>query len=320
MSVFKMNNLVRSCLICSTFRLRNYKNRISTIPLVNFLPKRYESKIQGTSDQADVNLSEDFDFEAESPYSNIDFEAVSGGDAEKLKTLKILQLEVDLLRQQGEKVPARLSTERWKDLLSLSPSERPRYLQHLWLIDVKSRHAKEKARQKSESYLEFKANKNLAPPKSYATNSPLVYNLTETCLFHRIYDSTMIRFLNYKLLQAEWFGPKLIVDCSYEPFMNLRNTSNCVKQMVLMWSENRDHCNPYDLIFSNVNPKGVLWQKFTLRVPKINDDVSPVHFTTDHYLNLFPKERLVYLTPHCPETLEEFDPDDIYIIGNSLQF
>lgn len=41
----------------------------------------------------------------------------------------------------------------------------------------------------------------------------------------------------------------------------------------------------------------------------------PLNIHEDSYLNHFPKEKLVYLTPHCRNDLEEFNHDDIYIIG-----
>ena len=33
------------------------------------------------------------------------------------------------------------------------------------------------------------------------------------------------------------------------------------------------------------------------------------------YLDLFPKEDLVYLTPNAPDFMTEYDPHKIYIIG-----
>lgn len=41
----------------------------------------------------------------------------------------------------------------------------------------------------------------------------------------------------------------------------------------------------------------------------------PLNVHTNSYLDLFPKEQLVYLTPHCREELRTYDHDAIYIIG-----
>lgn len=321
MSVFRMNNaILRSCAMYSAIHLRNCKNSTGIFPApVYFLQKCYQtSSTRDVSNLIDINLNEDFDFESESPYSNFDFESISDGDAEKLRAFKVLQLEVDLMRQQGEKVPIHLNGKRWKDLLN-TPSEcRPKYLQNLWMIEMKVKHEKEEAKKRYEVYLELKAKKKEAGPKRATTSSPIEYSLTGTSLFHRVYETTIHRFYHYKLLQAEWFGPKVIVDCSYESYMNPRNLNYCVKQMIAMWTENRENYNPYDIVFCNVDKEGTLWHKFFQRMSAIDDIDCPVHFTNKHYLDIFPRNKLVYLTPDSLETLHEFNPDDIYIIGKGL--
>ena len=37
--------------------------------------------------------------------------------------------------------------------------------------------------------------------------------------------------------------------------------------------------------------------------------------STSSYLDLFPREKIVYLTPHCNQVLEGYDPDSVYIVG-----
>lgn len=41
----------------------------------------------------------------------------------------------------------------------------------------------------------------------------------------------------------------------------------------------------------------------------------PFNIHTSSYLDLFPKEKLIYLTPHCREEMLEYDHNAIYIIG-----
>jgi ribonuclease P protein 1 len=50
-------------------------------------------------------------------------------------------------------------------------------------------------------------------------------------------------------------------------------------------------------------------------IPTLYDSDFPINITEKSYLDLFPKENIVYLTPHCREELREFDHDAIYIIG-----
>lgn len=50
-------------------------------------------------------------------------------------------------------------------------------------------------------------------------------------------------------------------------------------------------------------------------IPTMYDPNFVMNIHAESYLDMFPKERLVYLTPHCREVLREYDHDDIYIIG-----
>lgn len=317
--MFRMNSIVRQfCTMCSAACLRNGPTYSIASPFAAYNhAKRFKSFSAGdtpkSSDSIDIT-DDSFDYESESPYSNVDFVALSEGDAEKLKALRVLELEIDLLRQQGEQVPSCLSAKRWKDLLTFdNASQRHKYLHHLWVVEMKHKHRREKSATKAQQYQEYRA--QLTDPIAKTTASPLVYRLGETTIFHRLRDSTMNQFFNYQLLMAEWFGPKILVDCSYDQFMQLKNVQSCVKQMLIMWSDNRETTNPYDLIYCNVDPEGSLWQKFIERMPALNDADSPVHFTRRHYLEMFPREKLVYLTPHCSEVLHQYSHDDIYIIG-----
>lgn len=41
----------------------------------------------------------------------------------------------------------------------------------------------------------------------------------------------------------------------------------------------------------------------------------PLHLHEKSYFEVFNKDQLVYLTPHCREELVDYDHDAIYIIG-----
>lgn len=41
----------------------------------------------------------------------------------------------------------------------------------------------------------------------------------------------------------------------------------------------------------------------------------PMNIHSQSYLDIFDKEQLVYLTPHCREEMDNYDHDAIYIVG-----
>lgn len=111
------------------------------------------------------------------------------------------------------------------------------------------------------------------------------------------------------------FSPKLVLDCSYDEHMTKRECINAAKQLMLCFAENRYHDQPFDLHFCNANMKGNTMNYLHKHIPTMLDPHFPMNVHTDSYLDRFPKEQLVYLTPHCRDDLEEYNPDHIYIIG-----
>lgn len=55
--------------------------------------------------------------------------------------------------------------------------------------------------------------------------------------------------------------------------------------------------------------------KLLQSVPCLYDPEYPFEFTSKSYLDLYPRDKLVYLTPHCRNELTTINIDDIYIIG-----
>lgn len=73
--------------------------------------------------------------------------------------------------------------------------------------------------------------------------------------------------------------------------------------------------DPFDLHLCNANKEGVLMKHLYKLMPTIYEPSFPLNIHEDSYLKIFPKEQLLYLTPHCREEMTEYDPDLVYIIG-----
>lgn len=111
------------------------------------------------------------------------------------------------------------------------------------------------------------------------------------------------------------FAPKLVLDCSYDEHMNKRECINAAKQLMFCFAENRYHDQPFDLHFCNANLAGHTMTYLQRHIPTMLEAAFPLNVHTDSYLEHFPKEQLVYLTPHCKNDLTEYNPDHVYIIG-----
>lgn len=111
------------------------------------------------------------------------------------------------------------------------------------------------------------------------------------------------------------YGQPVVIDCSYEEHMVSREILNAAKQMTFVFGDNRLHKEPFNLHLCNVSKLGPFMKQFKKNIPSLVEPWFPLNIHKESYLELFPKDKLVYLTPHCKEELTHFDHDAVYIIG-----
>lgn len=233
---------------------------------------------------------------------------------ERDKLLKVLQLEVDIAHQEGRRVPAleSIADENWAHILTLpSKSARYKYYGYLWQVEAKKQ-AKE--RKKEERTVHVQERKE-EMRKEREENQHIIYGLGHTALFLRIYDSTINNFQNNRLIRAMQFSPKIVLDCSYDRHMTRREALNAAKQLMLCFADNRAHDDPFDLHYCNVNLDSICTKALNRYIPTMFNTEFPMNVHEKCFTELFPKENLVYLTPHCRTDLEVYNPDNVYIVG-----
>lgn len=116
-------------------------------------------------------------------------------DPDQERKLKILQLEVDVLRQEGRKVPSALKPDQWEHLLSLqSKSARSKYYMFLWSVQMKRENEKLRRAKKREDGAEAREERK----RERDETKHIVYSLSGISYFLRIYESTMNHWHNNK--------------------------------------------------------------------------------------------------------------------------
>lgn len=126
-------------------------------------------------------------------------------------------------------------------------------------------------------------------------------------------------FFRLHLCRALWQvvldRPKLIFDCGYSHQMTSRENCETAKQLTRCFGLNRSHRTPFVLHFCNMNLKGWLWQRLLNSIPTLTERRLPVSINQEDYMDLFPKEKIVVLTPDSPNVLKEYDPYAHYVIS-----
>ncbi|NP_001106356.1 tRNA methyltransferase 10A L homeolog isoform X1 [Xenopus laevis] len=105
---------------------------------------------------------------------------------------------------------------------------------------------------------------------------------------------------------------RLVIDCSFDELMALRDVKKLNKQIRRCYAENRRAIHPVQLYLtsyggqlkSNMDEYDKGWINW-----------KDIHIKPEHYKDLMKKEDLVYLTSDSPEVLSELDETKAYIIG-----
>ncbi|KAI4460464.1 trna (guanine-9-) methyltransferase [Holotrichia oblita] len=235
---------------------------------------------------------------------------IMGANPDVEKKLKVLLLELEVLRQDGHNIPSNsfMRKQYWEELLRLGTrTGRKKYLMFLFKLEKKKENIQAK---KEERRLERENQ-----PKPVNEDGHLVYNLTHNNILLRIYDTTMNHFYNHRLIQAAMFGQPLVIDCGFDKEMTQRENVNCAKQLMFLFSENRNHDDPYDLHFCNLNEDNLLEKPLHKQITTMYEPSFPLNIHRKSYIDVFPKDKLIYLTPDCREEMLEYDHDAVYIIG-----
>ena len=228
---------------------------------------------------------------------------------QRRRQLHLIMLEDSEMHISGRPVPDSVSADDWSELLRLgSYSARRKYLGYLFKREKSRQGDVSKRKQRAEERRERMAQ---PPPQT----GHIRYGLGHNSIFHRITDTTIKSWQEQRLLTAMQFGQPLVLDLSFEKHMTRRENKNTAQQLIMLFSENRSSPDPFDLHLCNANPHGEIMEFLRKMIPSVEEPVFPLHLHQQNYLDLYPREKLVYLTPHCRTELHQFDHDAVYIVG-----
>ncbi|PRD26461.1 UNVERIFIED_CONTAM: trmt10c [Trichonephila clavipes] len=216
--------------------------------------------------------------------------------------------EIEFAISNKKRIPEYITADQIQALCNLeSRTQRFEYLKFLFKKEMcKIADAEKKEKKKKERKL------RLLEMLNNSENSHIDYGLGRNSLLLSVRTHSTKKFYQKKLANAILFGEKIVLDLGYESYMTEKEKKACVSQLKLIYSVNRKSRDPYDLYFCNAMLSSNYIQYLKKCMPKFSD--SLISLTDKSYMDLFPKEKLVYLSPHAKETLKEYDHNAIYII------
>lgn len=197
-----------------------------------------------------------------------------------------------------------------RDILECkTPSSRSSYLTYLFKkeqIKLKSKEKKLKEKiARERRYMEMLENDK--------KNNHIQYGLGRNTLILRTLRRSVMRYYEKRLANAALFGQKIVIDLGYDKLMSKKEKKACVSQIRLLYSCNRLSHDPYDLYICNATSENRCVEYLRYEMPNVDESFATL--TGQSYLDLFPKDNLVYLSPHASEVLTTYDPKAVYIIG-----
>ncbi|XP_025108713.1 tRNA methyltransferase 10 homolog C-like [Pomacea canaliculata] len=233
---------------------------------------------------------------------------------EDAKKLKIIKLEFEVLGHMNGMVPQTMTDAQW--LVAFEKASRHQRLQYYKFLKKKENYVKKEKEKRQQRLHQQRQQQQQEEDKKndVIPESPQLFSKNSIFMFLR--DTTVDKAGNYRLANAMMYGTPLIFDMDYEQFMRDQDCSNLVDQLLMVHGKNRDSMDPFHLIFTSLNPKGKVFPMMEKRLLQGQHFLATV--TDRSYLDLFPSEKLVYLSPHAPNALKEVSSDDIYIVGGFI--
>ncbi|NWH90649.1 TM10C methyltransferase, partial [Aegithalos caudatus] len=226
-------------------------------------------------------------------------------EPKELSGLAAARETLEMWRLAGKAVPENISEEQLKTFMECpSKSAKKKYLRYLHVKELHKKSEKRKMAEKRERRLEA---------QDQASNTDETKKSSFICLW----SSTMDKAYNWRAAQSMIFGQPLVFDMSYEKEMTLREVTNTVRQIVMSESCNRRSVDPFHIHFCNFKDDSLYHREFIKQYREAWGKLL-ITVTDQCYTEIFPKEKLIYLTADSPKVMKTFDHDKIYIVGSMV--
>ncbi|KAK4876395.1 hypothetical protein RN001_012817 [Aquatica leii] len=152
-----------------------------------------------------------------------------------------------------------------------------------WQVIKKEKRAREKLRTKNKKVVAKLLNIDLGPNRKQLKNAKMVNSACKI---------------------------GVVIDLSFDELMIDKDMGKVIKQILRVYTENRRATAPMQLHLTSFNGRNK--EEMSKHNGYENWDM---HFHANDYLDVFPKEKLVYLSSESDNVIKELEQDKIYIIG-----
>ncbi|XP_027033968.1 tRNA methyltransferase 10 homolog B isoform X1 [Tachysurus fulvidraco] len=116
-----------------------------------------------------------------------------------------------------------------------------------------------------------------------------------------------------RLEEARAAGPRLCVDLSMSDCMSHKEISRLAGQIRRLYGSNKKATQPFHIFLTDMKEDSLLYKECI----RMNEGFLNylIDVTEESWIDLFPTEDIIYLTPDASEALEEVNGDKVFILG-----
>ncbi|CAF1626731.1 unnamed protein product [Adineta ricciae] len=226
---------------------------------------------------------------------------------------QVITLEMQTLREGGERIPDHIPEEYWSELIS-SPllNNRRSLYNHLFVREVtKRKRAAERA-----TVQERRSQATIRHAELAAAGLPLTNYPGYKSMFRQLAGGHTERSIrDNKLIVQARLGEQVLIDCGFEvEHARAKYIAKLVDQIEFFFANIHEYHSPSFITLCNFAIDGQIQQEFARRHVQ-RRSVACFETTEASYSDLVDRQKLIYLSPHSPYEMSEYDHDAVYIIG-----
>ena len=230
--------------------------------------------------------------------------------------INLFLMHHEVMRLDGNEVPYEIKLKHLKEIAQNDKvSHMKKYM--IYMNTTWDREKTDRIKKRRKQYFEKDA-KNLKQEQSENCNH-IFYGLGHNTIFLRLNEMAIRNHANWNAIREYQLGNPLVVDFSY---MSKLKNKKFLKKLIfnetaLAVLNNKVADTPFALHFTGVSPD---LREIMSKALNFNEDMSncAVEISEKHQLDLFPREKLVYLSPDSRNDLQSYNDDDIYVIGGII--
>lgn len=238
------------------------------------------------------------------------FKSVSGNTLYKSNSEKIASLQkwIEMCRYFGEKVPSNVTQSQMNYMLNLpTEGQKKKYLFTLFIKEINIEKDKDTKLEKEKIKLSENERR-----RRLRTSGHIKYGLWNNSMFMRISKQAAANLKYQKLISSMIHGQTIILDFFHgNNLTNIKEKNIILNETVSICKTNCKSIDPFNLIFFNAELNSENLKNIKNRL----SSSFPLQIYENNYIDYFPKDKLIYLTPDSRYHMKYMDPDAVYIIG-----